>query len=88
MAEVQSEADAEKEADGMCDRLLEMFSQFPHLIEKVVPKLLTFEVGLSKNDHHLKTLYVQNLTKHTRQAWERAESRMAAMKGPPIPKVP
>ncbi len=79
----------EQRAEQIADELLKLFAKIPHLREVILPKLLTFEVGLSKHDHHLKTLYVQNLTKNSQQSWERAELQAASQRRPPmIPSVP
>ncbi len=73
----------EDRAEQIADELLKLFDKVPHLREVILPKLLTFEVGLSKHDHHLKTLYVQNLTKDSQAAWVKAEQIMKMKRQPP-----
>ncbi len=76
----------EERAEKLADELLALFAKVPHLTETILPKLLTFEVGLSKHDHNLKLLHVQNLTKNSQAAWARAEAKTASHR-PPTPKV-
>lgn len=77
----------EQRAEQLADELLSLFAKAPHLCETILPKLLTYEVGLSKRDHNLKLLHIQNLTKNSQAAWARAEAR-TAMRNPPTPKSP